>query len=235
MERPPGDPPPPPGDDSAIDAGADTGDGRAFREVKDGLHGELRLKLLSQLEHDGALSQAELGRRLGIATGLVNAFIKRCATKGLVKIRSAPRRRYAYYLTPKGLAEKGRLTVSYLSSSLRFFRRARTQCLELLRHCEAQGLTRVALVGRGELAEIAFLASRETGVEIVGIVLPGSNEPHCHGFPVLPDLPGPEVADAVLITDVADPEGSYRSALAHLPAERVLAPAVLHLSPVADP
>lgn len=228
MERPPGDP-------AAETGPPEDPDGRAFREAKDGLHGELKLTLLSQLERGEPLSQAELGRRLGIATGLVNAFIKRCATKGLVKIRSAPRRRYAYYLTPKGLAEKSRLAVSYLSSSLRFFRRARTQCLDLLRQCEAQGRTRIALVGRGELAEIAYLASRETGVEIVGIVLPGSNEPLCHGFPVLPDLPGPEQVDAVLITDITDPQGSHDAALARLPADRVLAPRVLHVSPPADP
>ena len=38
----------------------------------------------------------------------------------------APARRYAYYLTPQGFAEKSRLTVQYLSSPFSFFRLAKS-------------------------------------------------------------------------------------------------------------
>ena len=72
------------------------------------------LGLLKSVERDGAQSQRKLAADLGIALGLVNAYLKRCVTKGLVKMSEAPTRRYAYYLTPKGFAEKSRLTVEYL-------------------------------------------------------------------------------------------------------------------------
>ena len=80
----------------------------------------IMLGLLDAVEQDRAQSQRLLASELGIALGLVNAYLKRCIKKGLVKVRSAPARRYAYYLTPQGFAEKSRLTVQYLSYSFGF-------------------------------------------------------------------------------------------------------------------
>ena len=86
------------------------------------------LGLLDSLESDGERSQRRIASELGIALGLVNAYLKRCVKKGLIKVHDAPARRYAYYLTPKGFAEKSRLTVQYLSNSFSFFRLAKSDC-----------------------------------------------------------------------------------------------------------
>src|ERR1700759_3264012 len=80
--------------------------------------------------NDGAQSQRRIAEDLGIALGLVNAYLKRCVKKGLVKVSEAPARRYAYYLTPQGFAEKSRLSVEYMSASFSFFRQARAECTE---------------------------------------------------------------------------------------------------------
>ena len=90
------------------------------------------LNLLSALEAGTSESQASLARRIGAAVGLVNALLRRSVRKGYVKMTSAPARRYTYYLTPKGFAEKSRLTAEYLAFSLDFFRRARRDCTALL-------------------------------------------------------------------------------------------------------
>src|SRR6185437_12480740 len=89
------------------------------------------LGLLTSVEVDGARSQRRMAAELGVALGLVNAYLKRSIKKGLVKVSHAPARRYAYYLTPQGFSEKSRLTVEYLSDSFSFFRRAKTDCSEL--------------------------------------------------------------------------------------------------------
>src|SRR5215468_12238177 len=86
------------------------------------------LSLLESVERDGGQTQRRLASELGVALGLVNAYLKRCVKKGLLKVGEAPARRYAYYLTPHGFAEKSRLTVEYLSSSFSFFRQAREDC-----------------------------------------------------------------------------------------------------------
>src|SRR6202046_5507378 len=90
----------------------------------------IRLDLLNSVERDGGQSQRRLASELGIALGLVNAYLRRCVKKGLVKVTEAPARRYAYYLTPHGFAEKSRLTVEYLGISFSFFRQARADCAE---------------------------------------------------------------------------------------------------------
>jgi DNA-binding MarR family transcriptional regulator len=63
--------------------------------------GAILLGLLEAVAVDGGRTQRRLAAELGIAVGLVNAYLKRCVKKGLVKVSEAPARRYAYYLTPK--------------------------------------------------------------------------------------------------------------------------------------
>ena len=52
------------------------------------------LRLLESVERESAQSQRRLAAELGIAIGLVNAYLKRCVKKGLVKMSEAPARRY---------------------------------------------------------------------------------------------------------------------------------------------
>ena len=118
-----------------------------IRASKEALESELALRLLSTIEGDQSVSQRLLALRLGIAVGLANAYLKRCVRKGWVMVHEAPARRFAYYVTPKGFSEKSRLVAEYLSTSLSFYRKARTQCLALLQHCEWRGWRRVALIG----------------------------------------------------------------------------------------
>src|SRR5579871_4186273 len=119
----------------------------------------IMLGLLDAVEQERAHSQRLLASELGIALGLVNAYLKRCITKGLVKVREAPARRYAYYLTPQGFAEKSRLTVEYLSYSFGFFRQARADCAKTLASAVEKGWSRIALAGISDLAEIAAICA----------------------------------------------------------------------------
>src|SRR4051812_16616127 len=80
------------------------------------------VRLFTAIESGTDDTQISLSKRVGVAVGLVNALLKRAARKGLVKVTSAPARRYKYYLTPKGFAEKSRLVAEYLNDSLSFFR-----------------------------------------------------------------------------------------------------------------
>src|SRR5436190_23372538 len=111
----------------------------------------IMLGLLDAVEQNRAQSQRLLASELGIALGLVNAYLKRCVKKGLVKVHDAPARRYAYYLTPRGFAEKSRLTVQYLSDSFSFFRLAKADCARVLEAAKATGFRRVVLAGKSDL------------------------------------------------------------------------------------
>src|SRR6201990_348111 len=119
------------------------------------------LGLLSSVESDGARSQRRIAAELGVALGLVNAYLKRCVKKGLVKVGDAPARRYVYYLTPQGFAEKSRLTVQYLSDSFSFFRLAKSDCARALKLAKGKGFSRLVLAGKSDLAEITILCAVE--------------------------------------------------------------------------
>jgi DNA-binding MarR family transcriptional regulator len=190
----------------------------------------IMLGLLDAVEQNRAQSQRLLASELGIALGLVNAYLKRCIKKGLVKVRSAPARRYAYYLTPQGFAEKSRLTVDYLSYSLSFFRQAKTDCSDLFKAASARGVERVLLVGQTDLAEIASLCAMEHGVTIAGVVQKDTAKPEFIGLPVFEDFEAISNAfDAVLITDVLTPQRTYEAAVALLGVDRVLVPDLLRI------
>lgn len=186
------------------------------------------LELLDAVERERAGSQRILASELGIALGLVNAYLRRCVKKGLVKVRGTPARRYVYFLTPQGLAEKSRLTLQYMSTSFEFFRRAKADCLAQLQGARAAGVQTVVLAGQSDLAEIAALCALEQGVEIVGIVDPdGAREPYL-GLPVLRRFEE-AVADAVLITGLADLPGLCERAAARFGPDCVYVPDLLRM------
>jgi DNA-binding MarR family transcriptional regulator len=190
----------------------------------------IMLGLLDAVEQNRAQSQRLLASELGIALGLVNAYLKRCIKKGLVKVRTAPARRYAYYLTPQGFAEKSRLTVDYLSYSFGFFRQAKTDCSELLKTASARGVGRILLVGQTDLAEIASLCAMEHGVKIVGVVQRGAAKPEFIGLPVFADFDSvAEPFDAVLIADLLKPRETCEAAVNRFGVEHVLVPDLLRV------
>ena len=190
----------------------------------------IMLGLLDAVEQERAHSQRHLASELGIALGLVNAYLKRCMNKGLVKVREAPARRYAYYLTPQGFAEKSRLTVEYFSHSFGFFRRAKADCSDLFRTAKASGVKNVLLVGQSDLAEIAALCAMEHDVRIVGVVQEDAASDRFVGTCVFPDFDAVlEPFDSLLITDVNNARATSEAAVARFGFARVLVPDLLRV------
>jgi DNA-binding MarR family transcriptional regulator len=199
---------------------------------EDSRNARIVLGLLESVERDGAQSQRKLASDLGIALGLVNAYLKRCVKKGLLKIGQAPARRYAYYLTPHGFAEKSRLTVEYLSSSFSFFRRAREDCSSVLKAARARGWNRIALIGVSDLAEIATICALEQGITIVAVVDAKARSDRFVGAPVVASIDAvPGDFDALVVTDLQDTRETVKSALNAIEVERVFVPALLGLRP----
>jgi|SRR5215471_3611819 len=187
------------------------------------------LGVLDAVERNPSVTQRSVARDLGIALGLVNAYLKRCLNKGLIKIGQVPPRRYAYYLTPRGMSEKSRLTATYLIDSFAFFRQAQSQCNELFQKIAALGQQRLALVGSGDLAEIARLVARDHLVEIAGIV-PASVDVVALSAGLDPFGP----LDAVVVTALQQSREVHAAAVALLGAERVYAPALLRVPAAAS-
>jgi DNA-binding MarR family transcriptional regulator len=127
------------------------------------------LKILEKVDNDAVPSQRDLARDLNISLGLVNSFIKRLVKKGYFKARHIPKNRMRYFLTPKGAAEKTRLTYLYIQYSYNFYKEARQKLRELYSNLEKQGVSRLVFYGAGDLAEIAYLSLQETDIELVAV------------------------------------------------------------------
>ena len=191
---------------------------------------EITLGLLSAVEGNSAVTQRSIAGDLGIALGLANAYLKRCVKKGFIKVSQVPANRYAYYLTPKGFAEKSRLTAEYLSSSFSFFRNARAQCTDAFLTCAQHDWRRVALAGTGDLGEIATLCAMETPVTLVGFIDTETAPRRFAGLPVAAKLSDLDAFDAVLITDLRRPQQTFDALAGEMDAARVLAPPLLNVT-----
>jgi DNA-binding MarR family transcriptional regulator len=187
------------------------------------------MRVLDAVERESAITQRSLASELGIAVGLVNAYIKRCVRKGYLKTTKVPARRYAYFLTPEGFAEKTRLTAEFFVSGFHFFRAARGQCAEILDECARRGFRRVVLCGAGDMCEVAILAASDLAVEIAGVYDPKAEGESFRGLRLARDLAALAPYDALVVTDMRDPQGMH-DALAGLAAPgRLLAPPMLRI------
>jgi DNA-binding MarR family transcriptional regulator len=189
-----------------------------------------RVKLLGNVAGQEASNQRALARQIGISVGLVNALVRRAVRKGLIKIREAPARRYAYYLTPKGFAEKSRLVAEYLDYSLTFFRTARQEYADVFSRCAVAGTKRIVLCGAGELAEIATLAVDGLDVQLVGVLDRETNHVRVAGLPVVRDIAEISGEDMLVVTDGRRPQELYEALVDAVGPSRVLAPPFLRIA-----
>ena len=75
------------------------------------------------LQKNPHLTQRELSRELGLSLGKLNYCLKALVNKGWIKIgnftQSKTKYRYVYLVTPKGIAEKARMTKEFLSRKIK--------------------------------------------------------------------------------------------------------------------
>lgn len=170
------------------------------------------LLLLDEISRDHTLTQRDLSRKLGVALGLVNSYLKNLVSKGYITVSAIPKKRYAYYLTPSGFAEKTRLTYRHLQNFTNLYKVARRDFHVLFNNINHLQIRRVAFCGVDEVTEIAYLSLRETDLELCAIfdINPGKR---FLGFEVLPirDIKNTD-HDIVVITSFGN-EGALEKSL----------------------
>jgi DNA-binding MarR family transcriptional regulator len=144
---------------------------RKLNNKKHGNHDSYKsLLLLDEISKGEELSQRALSKKLNLALGLVNSYIKNLISKGYITIKNIPSKRYTYFLTPKGFTEKSRLTYDLLHDYTRIFREARRDFRGLFNKLIDSGIKDVVFAGVDEVAEIAYLSHQEADINLVGVV-----------------------------------------------------------------
>lgn len=173
------------------------------------VHEYYEYQLLERIEQAPTMTRRQASEVLGVSIKLAHLMVYRLIEKGLVHVHRHHHRRWDYFLTPKGVAQKARLTAEFLDFSLHFFRQARRESAQRCRELAEAGVRRVAFLGAADLAEIVYLGVKEWHLELAAVYAEGKKE--FMGVPVQPlsALPACD-APAILVClyDVRQPLSS---------------------------
>ena len=101
---------------------------------------EIRYRLLKLLSENPKMTQRDLSAEMGISLGKINFCLSELTRKGLIKINrfkgAKKKTNYLYKLTPYGLEEKARVTVSFLRQKQREYEEIKRQIEELEKEAE---------------------------------------------------------------------------------------------------
>ncbi|MBI5893483.1 MAG: winged helix-turn-helix transcriptional regulator [Deltaproteobacteria bacterium] len=125
--------------------------------------------LLEELSNNNPVTQRDLSKKFGLALGLVNSYLKNLISKGYITVSTIPKNRYKYFLTPKGISERTRLTYLHLYNFTNLYRVARRDFQYLFNHLCNNGVKRVVFCGLDEVTEIAYLSLQEVDMKLVAV------------------------------------------------------------------
>ncbi len=132
-------------------------------------HAYYDLKVLEHLEETPNVTQRMVSDKLGVSVKLAHSVMRGLLQRGWIHATRRDGRSLSYFLTPQGISEKVRLTYEFLRFSQQFFQGARKRSSEVCRDLAHAGVRRLAFLGCGELAEIAYLGVTEHGLRLAAV------------------------------------------------------------------
>jgi predicted transcriptional regulator len=132
--------------------------------------------LLHEIGQDPLVTQANLSKRLGIAVGSVNWYVKRLIHRGWVKVSHLDRTRLKYDLTSKGMHVFTQRALLYARDSLKVYSDFRNKAKAVVAELQQEGVQQVYLEGghNEEMLDILRLTCIEAGVQLIEAPGPGA-------------------------------------------------------------
>ncbi|MFH1732007.1 MAG: hypothetical protein ABIF82_10215 [Planctomycetota bacterium] len=144
------------------------------------------LDILQAIGDGEKVAKRDLLHRVSIAGRLADRYLKQLVAKGMLKVRTAPARRMLYWLTPKGFAEKARLTYEFVSYTYKMNRECHRLASNMLRDLASRGgVRRVVFYGAEPLAEVVAVSLVENEIELVAVADEDHIGEECAGRRVL--------------------------------------------------
>src|SRR6266508_5024764 len=127
--------------------------------------------LLNEIGQDPMVTQANLSRRLDIAVGSVNWYVKRLIHRCWVKVSHLDRTRLKYDLTKEGMAVFTQRALLYARDSLKVYSNFRTKAKAVVAELQQKGIKEVYLQGEDgdETLDILRLTCIEAGIHLTAI------------------------------------------------------------------
>ena len=132
-------------------------------------HDQYELEILNHVEKNPLLTNRILASKLGCSIKLAHLVLTGMVDRGILHVKKLHSRRWDYFLTPKGISEKARLTYEFLDFSMKFYSDARKKSSQACRDIAESGKKKVAFLGAGDLAEITYLGVKEWGLNLMEV------------------------------------------------------------------
>jgi DNA-binding MarR family transcriptional regulator len=126
---------------------------------------ENEINILEVLSSESNVSQREIAKKTNMSLGMVNTLIKKCVKKGFIKVENLSSRNVRYILTPKGIEEKARKTLEYVSKSYRAIQIINTYIKEVTQEQISKEKKIIVLGSNGEMKEIIVQTLKDMEVE----------------------------------------------------------------------
>lgn len=170
----------------------------SFEKSRTIAENKVLVDLLNEVEKDSTHTQRSLSKRLGVALGLTNQYLRTCVQKGWLRASQLESRRILYFITPAGFQEKSRMVSNYLLNSLHFFKDARQSCERAGAKLKHDNVHSIVLVGEGELSNIATLVLRSMDIDVLPY---NASIHHNNAWYLLADITAPQQTyDALVLT-----------------------------------
>ena len=92
---------------------------------------EDQFEVLRKINTNPKATQRELAKDLGFSLGKLNYCLKALKNKGLIKIgnfsKNPNKINYIYILTPKGIAEKTKLTINFMKRKMKEYEELKSE------------------------------------------------------------------------------------------------------------
>ncbi len=132
---------------------------------------ELRtLTLFNTVENSPEINQRQLAQELDVSLGLTNTYFQRVLKKGWVRAKQVKPRRWLYFITPQGVLEKSRLSLSYMHRTLESFRELKSKGDDHLKILSEKGVQGIHLCGYNDLTEVLSYCFSGFEIELLSII-----------------------------------------------------------------
>ncbi len=126
---------------------------------------EKEYSILTYLQEEELTSQRKIAEGTGLSLGTVNIMLKKLVKKGLVKMERLNARSLRYIITPRGLAEKTRLTYRYVKQSYNYVLKLSSVMERIIELADEQEREGIFLFGpKNEVFEILKIPLEQNNI-----------------------------------------------------------------------
>ena len=116
---------------------------------------------MSEIMDNENVTQRELSKKLGISVSTVNVLVNKMIKEGMIKMTHVSQKQVFYMLTPVGMMEKAKKTVSYLKAHYRAIYQTKEKIKTVFEELDQEHDAIFILLSEDEMAEIVGLAVTE--------------------------------------------------------------------------